>query len=158
MIIEISIIVFLIVLGVALILAEIFLLPGITIAGVAGAISLLGGIVYAFLYVGDTAGFITIGASVISGGGLFVYFIKSNAMSKIALNTDIETTVDQTDLKQLNVGDKGKAISRLNPIGKAEFNNITIEAKSITGEYIDEGEDVEIVKVEGYNVLVKTMN
>jgi len=158
MIIEIAIIVFLIGLGVALLMAEIFFLPGITVAGIAGIISLIGGVVYAFLYVGDTAGFITIGASVILSGLAFVYLIKSNAMSRIALKTDIEAKVDQSELRKIKVGDKGECISRLNPIGKAEFDGVVVEAKSANGEFIDAGEIVRVVKVESYNVWVELIN
>lgn len=155
MAIEIFIVAFLLGLGVVLLLVEIFLLPGITIAGIAGGLSLLGGVIYAFLYIGSGAGFISIGASVALGAGAFVYLIKSNAMSRIALNTDIEAKVDQTELKKLQAGDRGLALSRLNPIGKAEFDGIVVEAKSIDGEFIEDGVELEIVKVETYNVLVK---
>jgi len=157
MVVEILIIVFLVILGIALLMAEIFFLPGITVAGIAGVICLLGACVYAFLYVGDTAGFITIGATIIGGGGSFLYLIKSNAMDKIALKTDIDSKVDQSDIKKIKAGDKGIAISRLNPIGKAEFADTIVEAKSVTGEFIDEGEAVEVVSVESYNVLVKSL-
>lgn len=158
MTIEIIIVIFLILLGIALLLAEIFFLPGVTIAGFAGGLSLLGGIVYAFVYLGNTAGFITIGLSTVLGVGSFVYLIKSDTMDRIALKTDIEATVDQTELKQLQIGDKGKSVSRLNPIGKAQFGNIVVEAKSVNGEFIDENLLIEIVKIESSNVLVQTIN
>lgn len=155
MTIEILIVVFLALLGIILLLTEIFFLPGITIAGIVGALSIVGGISYAFIYIGNSAGLITILSSVVVFGGSFAFLIKSNTMSRIALKTDIESTVDQQELKHMKIGDEGVTISRLNPIGKAEFNNITVEAKSVTGEYIDEGETVIIVSIESYNVLVK---
>ena len=155
MTIDIIIVIVLVILGIALLLAEIFLLPGITIAGIAGSLSLGGGIVYAFMGVGNTAGFVTIASSIVLFAGTFIFLIKSNTMSQIALNTDIEAKVDQSDLKLVKVGDVGKTISRLNPIGKAEFNGIIVEAKSITGEFIEERMSVVIVKVETYNILVK---
>ncbi|MFR9165618.1 MAG: NfeD family protein [Dysgonomonas sp.] len=158
MAIEIIIVAFLIILGIALLMAEIFLLPGITIAGIAGGISILGGIVYAFTSMGNTAGFITIGVSAVAGCGTFVYLIKSNAINKIALKTDIESKVDQSELQKVKIGDIGKAISRLNPIGKADFNDTIVEAKSFTGEFIDEGAEIEIVKVDSSNVLVQEVN
>ncbi len=153
--IDLAIVILLLLLGVALILVEIFFLPGITISGIAGALSVVGGISYAFLYLGTMGGMISIGSSAALFGGCFLFLVKSNAMKKIGLNTDIHATVDQSGLKQLNDGDKGHAISRLNPIGKAEFNGVIVEAKSFTGEYIEEDTPVVIVKVETYNVLVK---
>lgn len=156
--VEILIVVFLVLLGIVLILAEIFLLPGITIAGIAGALSLVGGIVYAFVYIGDSAGFITMGVSAVIGVGYFVFLIKSNTMNRIALKTDIEATVDQSDLKKVSEGDTGRAISRLNPIGKVEFGETIVEAKSFDGEFIDDGESVEVVKVSSVNVIVKKLD
>ena len=47
MLLDIAIIVFLMVAAILLILAEIFLLPGITLAGIGGAIFAIGGVVLA---------------------------------------------------------------------------------------------------------------
>lgn len=158
MTIEIIIIVFLILLGVGLFLAEVFLLPGITIAGIAGGVMLTGSIAYAFYYMGETAGYITIAANIIITVAAFIFIMKSNALNHIALKTDIEATVDQTEIKQLQNGQIGITLSRLNPIGKAEFDNqYIVEVKSITGEFIDEGENVQIVKIEKSSVLVQAV-
>lgn len=158
MTIEIIIIVFLILLGVGLLAAEVFLLPGITIAGIAGGVMLIGSVAYAFYYIGETAGYITIAANVIIIVAAFLFILKSNALNHIALKTDIDATVDQTEILQLNIGQTGVALSRLNPIGKAEFDNqYIVEVKSITGEFIDEGESVQIVKIEKSSVMVQSV-
>lgn len=156
MVLDIVIIGVLVIIGIALLMAEIFLLPGFTIAGIAGGASLIAAVVYAFTYVGATAGYMTIGVSILATAGFFVYLVKSKAMDRIALQTDIDSTVDQTDIKTVSQGDKGVTESRLNPIGKASFNGVTVEAKSIGGEYIDEGVAVVAVKIES-NVLVRPL-
>lgn len=156
MTVEIIIIAFLILLGVGLFIAEVFLLPGITIAGIAGGVMLIGSIAYAFYYIGETAGYITIGANVVVTIAAFIIIMKSNALSHISLKTDIDATVDQTEILLLQNGQIGITVSRLNPIGKAEFDNQSIvEVKSITGEFIDEGESVQIVKIEKSSVMVQ---
>lgn len=156
MTLEIIIIIFLILLGVALLMAEIFLLPGITIAGFGGAIMLIGSIVYAFYYLGETAGYVTIGTNVVIGVGAFTFLVKSKTLDHIALKTDIDAKVDQPMISKLAVGQRGIAVSRLNPIGNAEFDGqYVVEAKSINGEFIDAEEEVEIVKLETMSVLVK---
>ena len=158
MTVEIIIIVFLIILGVGLLAAEVFLLPGITIAGIAGGLMLIGSIAYAFYYINETAGYITIAANIIISVAAFLFILKSNALNHIALKTDIDATVDQTEILQLNIGQIGVTLSRLNPIGKAEFDNqYTVEVKSITGEFIDEGENVQIVKIEKSSVMVQSV-
>ncbi|MDU1905545.1 MAG: nodulation efficiency protein D (NfeD) [Dysgonomonas sp.] len=154
----IIIIICLILLGVALMMAEIFLLPGITVAGFAGGILMIGSIVYAFYYMTPTAGYITIGANIVIGIGTFFYLIKSNTLDKIALTTDIDSKVDQPEVKNLSLGDKGIAISRINPIGKAEFGDNIVEVKSFTGEFIDVEEKLIIMRIENTNIWVQTIH
>lgn len=158
MTVEIIIIVFLIILGVGLLAAEVFLLPGITIAGIAGGLMIIGSIAYAFYYINETAGYITIAANIIISVAAFLFILKSNALNHIGLKTDIDATVDQSEILQLTIGQTGITLSRLNPIGKAEFDNqYIVEVKSITGEFIDEGENVQIVKIEKSSVMVQSV-
>ncbi|MDO5523094.1 MAG: hypothetical protein Q4G48_03510 [Bacteroidia bacterium] len=145
----------LIVLGVALLLIEFFLLPGISIAGVGGALFMIGGIIYAYSYLGTPAGNITLGLSLLLLGASFVWLLKSKSIQKIALTTDINETVDNSSLRSLQPGDTGIAVSRLNPIGKVMINDIIVEGKSFDGEFIDEDIEIEVVRAETYNVLVK---
>lgn len=63
---EVFIIIALILAGVLLFIVEVFLIPGISIAGIASAICLLYANYYAFDTLGPIAGFITLIASVLS--------------------------------------------------------------------------------------------
>ncbi|MCE5178156.1 MAG: hypothetical protein LLF81_03290 [Porphyromonadaceae bacterium] len=155
MTLDLIIVIALLVLGVLFMLIEIFLLPGISIAGIAGAIFLIGGIAYAYLFLGSTAGNVSLIASGATLGGVFVWLLRSKSLRKISLNTNIESTVDNTNLQKMAVGTTGIAVSRLNPIGKVMVNGIVAEGKSVDGEFIDEDTEIEIVKVETYNVLVR---
>jgi membrane-bound ClpP family serine protease len=138
-----------------LLIAEIFLLPGITIAGVAGTLFAIGGIVFAYSC-GATTGNITLSASVVGFTGVFLWLIRSNSFNRVSLKTDIESKVTSPREMNLSVGDEGVTLSRLMPIGKARFGNITVEAKSLN-DFIDENTAVVIVSVEGYNVVVKEL-
>ncbi len=144
-----------ILLGILFMLVEIFLLPGISIAGIAGAIFLVGGIVYAYLFLGSTAGNITLVASALAMGGTFFWLLKSKSLRKISLETNIEGKVDNSNLQKMAVGDRGVALSRLNPIGKVMVNDVEAEGKSFDGEFIEEETAIEIVRIETYHVLVK---
>lgn len=141
-------------LGIIFLLAEIFLLPGITISGIAGFIFLVGGIAYAYMYIGTTAGNLTLIISALLIMGSFIYFIKSKSLRRISLNTNIDSKVDNSDLKKINIGDEGITQSRLNPIGKVFINDLTVEAKSIDGQMIDEDTVVVVNKVDWSNILV----
>ena len=151
---EILIIVALILLGILFMLAEIFLLPGISIAGIAGAIFLIGGIVYSYLFIGSIAGNITLAATAIAMGASFFLLLNSKSLRKISLETNIESKVDNSDLGKISVGDTGIALSRLNPTGKVMVNDLTVEGKSFNGEFIDEDEKIEVIRIDTYQIQV----
>lgn len=155
MTLDLIIVIAVIALGVLFMLIEIFLLPGISIAGIAGAIFLIGGIVYAYIFLGTSAGNITIAAASLALGGTFFWLIKSKSLRKISLETNIEGKVDTGNLQKINAGDTGISLSRLNPIGKVMVNDVEVEGKSFNGELIDEETEIEVVKVNTYNVIVK---
>lgn len=153
MIWEITIIVFLMLVAIVLILLEIFLLPGITIAGVGGFLFAASGVIYAYT-VGETAGHITLFLSLVTFGGAFVWLLRSRSFNRVALKTNVDSKLISSRDLGIKPGDAGITLSRLAPIGKARFNGITVEAKSMD-ELIDENTPVEVVRVDGYNVLVK---
>ncbi len=77
-------------------------------------------------------------------------------MRKISLEANIEGgKVDTGNLQKINAGDTGISLSRLNPIGKVMVNDVEVEGKSFNGELIDEETEIEVVKVNTYNVIVK---
>ena len=144
-----------ILLGILLMLVEFFLLPGISIAGIAGALFLVGGIVYAYHFLGNEGGNITLASSAVALGGTFYWLLKSKTLRKISLETNIESKVDNSNLQKMAVGDSGVALSRLNPIGKVMVNDMEVEGKSIDGAFIDEETEIEIVRIDSYHVLVR---
>ena len=151
---DIIIVSLVILLGIVFLLAEIFLLPGLTVSGIAGFIFLVGGIAYAYMYMGTRAGNFTLVISAFLLMGSFLFFIRSKSLRRIALTTNIDAKVDTSDLLKIKKGDIGITQSRLNPIGKVFINDLTVEAKSIDGEMIDEDTEVEVIKVEWSNILV----
>ncbi len=155
MTLHIIVVISVIVLGIIFMLIEIFLLPGISIAGIAGAIFLIGGIVYSYMFLGSMAGNITLAASALTLGLSFFGLLRSKSLDKISLKTNIEDKVDNSNLQKIAVGDAGVAISRLNPIGKVLVNDIEAEGKSFDGEFIEEDTEIVVTKVETYNVIVK---
>ena len=151
---DIIIVAVVILLGIVFLMVEIFLIPGITVSGIAGVVFIGGGIYYAYQYMGQTAGNFTLLFSAILIMASFLYLIKSKSLKRIALNTVIDSKVDTSDLQKINIGDVGTTESRLNPIGKVFINNLTVEAKSMDGEMIDEDTEVKVVKVDWSNIIV----
>ena len=149
MIFEMLIIAFLMVVAIVLILLEIFMLPGITVAGVGGFLFAAGGLFYAYS-VSTPIGNVTLAVSSLVFAASFIWLLRSKSFNRVAL---------KTDSRDLGIvpGDEGLTLSRLAPIGKARINGITVEAKSMD-ELIDENTPVEVIRVDGYNVIVKIKN
>lgn len=83
--------------GVGLLLAEMFLLPGFGVAGIVGLGSLVGAVVVAYMKLAAMwawAGHVTLAACVVLCGIAIWGFVKSKAMDKMALETKIEGGVD----------------------------------------------------------------
>lgn len=152
MILEILIIIFLMVAAIVLILLEIFMLPGM-IAGAIGGLFAVGGILYAYM-VDQWVGNLTLGISLVAFVITFAWLLRSKSFSRIALKTDIDSRLTSSRDLGIQPGDEGITISRLAPIGKARINGITVEAKSMD-ELINEKTAIEVIRVDGYNVIVK---
>ncbi len=153
MIFETFIIALLMVIAIALLLLEIFMLPGITVAGIGGLLFAAGGLIYAYS-VSTCVGHVTLGASLVAFAAAFAWLMRSKSFSRVALNTDIDSRL--TSSRELGIvpGDEGVTLSRLAPIGKALIKGQAVEAKALD-ELIDEGTPVVVMQVEGYNVVVQ---
>ena len=87
----------LVVFGVGMLLAEMFLLPGFGFAGICGVGSLVAAVVIAYMkltVLWAWAGHVTLAACVVLCAIAVWGFIKSKAMDKMALDAKIEGGVD----------------------------------------------------------------
>jgi membrane-bound ClpP family serine protease len=152
---DVIIITVLCLIGILLILVEIFLIPGLTITALTGAVFSIAGIYYAFRSYGVWGGSITLVSTLAIIGIAFICLVKSKALDTISLKTDIGSTVASNDSVNIAVGDEGISISRLNPMGKVRVNSITMEAKTL-GEFVDEHTEIVVLKVSPTQLTVKT--
>ncbi len=105
---NIFLVVLLVLAGVALLLAEMFLIPGFGVAGVSGFGCLIGAVVLAWMWIGATAGYITLGACVVLSGLAIWGFLRSKALDKMALDTKVEGHVELANNKLTNKKEKEK--------------------------------------------------
>ena len=96
---NIFLVVLLVLAGVALLLLEMFLLPGFGIAGISGFVCLVAAVIVAYLWIGKLAGYITLGACVLLSGLAIWGFLRSHALDKMALDTKIDSQVKLADNK-----------------------------------------------------------
>ena len=96
---NIILVVLLVLAGVALLLTEMFFLPGFGVAGLSGFAALGGAVVVAWLYIGNLAGYITLGACVLLSGLAIWGLLRSETLDKMALNTKIDSHVELANNK-----------------------------------------------------------
>jgi membrane-bound ClpP family serine protease len=96
---NVFLVVLLVLAGVALLLVEMFLLPGFGIAGVGGFGCLIGAVVLAWLRIGSIAGYITLGACLLLSALAIWGFLRSHALDKMALDSKIDGHVELADNK-----------------------------------------------------------
>lgn len=144
-------IILLIVLGILLFIAELVLLPGLTVAAIGSFCALVGAVVLAFAQ-SDTEGWIVLAIVLVIITILTVIFLRANTWKNVALKTSIPDALN--NMPKAKVGDIGKALTRLAPMGKIVIADEVIEAKTMGG-YIDEGSHVEVIGFDNMNLIVK---
>lgn len=93
----IAIVILLLVFGVGLLVAEMFVLPGFGIAGISGFLCLAGSVFVAYWKVAALypwAGHATLAAALVLTGLAIFGFFKSRAIEKMALDTTIDSKVE----------------------------------------------------------------
>lgn len=156
---SIGFIIFIILLGMLLFMIEFLLVPGITIAGIGGAICMIGGVIMAYHFHGSRIGNFTL-----LGTGLFavltVYFmLKSGTWKKFMLNSAITSKVEtlKSETDEVKVGDEGESVTRLNPMGKVMIRGEFYEARALD-RLIDPHTTVIVSKVADNKIIVKPKN
>ena len=96
---NVFLVVLLVLAGVALLLMEMFLLPGFGVAGIGGFAALVGAVVLAWIKIGHVAGYITLAACLVLSGLAIWGFLRSNALDKMALDSKIDSHVELANNK-----------------------------------------------------------
>ena len=154
---DILIIASLIIAGLILFIIEVFLLPGISIAGIISAICLLYANYYAFDTMGTLPGCITLAISAIGIIAITIWFMRSKTVDKLSLKKTIDYKPEPLKGLNLKAGDEGVALTRLALIGNAEFDGNIIEVRS-TGDFIEEKSRIRVNRIRDGIVLVEKAN
>ena len=143
-----------ILIGLLLIVTEVFLVPGSTFVGVLGLIVVGVGIYYSF----ESFGFRT-GAAILVGSGVVITALtyiglKRMSNSKFTVKAAIDGKVNEFDYSHINIGDEGVTLTALRPEGKAIINDerITVFSK---GFYIDTNMPVVVVNIKENKIIVE---
>jgi membrane-bound ClpP family serine protease len=148
-------IILLILLGILLFLVEFLVIPGITVAGISGALVLGVAVFMAYRTYGTATGTYTLLTVLVISVITLTMALRSKTWRRFMLKTNIDSRVEVgLEDHKIQPGDKGETVTRLAPIGMVRVNEITIEGKSIAG-FLDPHTKIEVVKVLGTQVIVK---
>ncbi|MBO7418226.1 MAG: nodulation efficiency protein D (NfeD) [Bacteroidaceae bacterium] len=137
-----------------LLLVELFLIPGSSLAAILSAFCLVWAVSYAFVNISALAGIITLIIALILGSCILITFMKSKTLDKVALTEDVASTVDRSVAAQVKVGDKGFAVTRLALIGNADINGHLVEVRSASG-FLNEKTPVVVTRVSDNEIIVQ---
>lgn len=148
-------IILLIVLGIFLFIVEFLLVPGVTIAGIGGAIVMAAAVYFAYTQHGNTVGNYTLVGTLVLTVGIGAYVLRAKTWKRLMLDRDSDSKV-QVGLEggKIRVGDRGESVTRMAPIGKVLINGLVVEGKSQWG-FLDPHTPVEVIKVLNTQVIVK---
>lgn len=160
------------VLGVALIIVEVYVSPGFGVAGVLGVLLILVSLVFSLsslpIDVSFDTGILTrslfrVLVSLVAVVALFATALailpKTKLKNRLVLEAAVEGTAaggveGEAVESSAGVGAVGRADSYLRPAGIARFGKRRIDVAS-EGEFIEKGERIVVVRIEGNRVVVR---
>lgn len=152
-----TIVILLVLFGLALVIVEVIFIPGTTFVGVIGFISMIIGVIFSFRYFGSEVGWLTLGGSTAVSGVILYVAFRTDVWQRFALKGSIDSRVNEVEIRNFPVGLEGIALSALRPMGKGEFGGNVSEVKT-SGEYIDAGESIRVIKVSTNEIIVEKIN
>lgn len=152
-----TVILVLIATGLLMVLLEILVIPGGGLAGLLGFLLMAAGVWFAFTREGTEAGLYTLGGTLLLNVIALTLALRSKTWDKAMLKSNIDSKVNVIDTEKIKPGDTGRTISRCAPAGKAIINGEVHEVHA-RSEYLDVDTDIEVIKVEGYKIFVKSKN
>ncbi|MBS1910415.1 MAG: nodulation protein NfeD [Bacteroidetes bacterium] len=152
--------------GVALIIMEVFVIPGFGIAGVAGILLVVGSLFLSLIYRFDmltsdsiAAPLYTLAASFVGLGILIALMVRyvpqSSTFNRLVHSTAQNVAAGYVSAPNYSglVGFSGRALTTLRPAGLAQLGDGRYDVIT-NGEYIPAGEDVKVIRVEGRKIIV----
>lgn len=149
-----TVIIALILIGLIFLVLEILVIPGTTVIGIMGFVLIVIGIWQAYATHGTAAGHYTVAATALLSVGSLVLSFRYKTWRKLMLDAELDGKVNIVEPDKIKVGDIGKTVTRLNPMGKALINGEFYEVKSGSG-FVDENVDIYVTKIVNSQIIVK---
>lgn len=153
--------------GLGLILVEVFAIPGFGVAGISGIVLIVASLFLAMVGADPFLDFTAVSTAVIKltvglAAALILIFLlarflpKSNIFKKFILSEEEKADAGYTSRLILSdlIGAEGVAVTTLRPAGTAEFNGKRVDVVT-DSEYIENGKPIVVTAVEGMRVVVR---
>ena len=148
----------LILVGLALVVVEVTLVPGLNVIGVAGVVGMAVGVVMAFATFGAAGGLAALAGTVVTAGGVLYALWESGAWDRLILTDSLrrDADADQADAETRSrlLGQVGTAVTPLRPGGVAEIGGVRVEV-STEGAFVASGSRVRVVAIDRRRTLVR---
>jgi membrane-bound serine protease (ClpP class) len=171
--------------GVILLIVEIFFLPGFGIFGFSGIVCIFAGLFGMLIkntpdelpwpqdaiawndftwgvmgLAGGFTGFVVLAwvlAKYLPRMQFFSGLLLVPSVAKRGSEFEVSmTTLPESKTISVNVGEPGEVVSRLRPTGKAKFGDAIVDVVAV-GEFLEAGTAVEIIEIHGNRVVVKAV-
>ncbi len=144
----------LIVFGIALLVLEILIIPGL-IAGIIGALFILFALSCVFTQYGSEAGIYASLATGIATTFIIYIALRSKVWKRFSLTTSLrDNRMNVLDNTDINIGDTAITLSALRPMGTVMIGDKKMEAQT-NGELIAANSEVIIINILPDKVIVK---
>lgn len=152
--------------GIALLLVEVFVIPGFGLAGILGIVALLAALVMSVVGSGATPEFLMLAAgrilvsllaALVAAFLLLRFMPRTRVGRRLILDTGLGTgaahgSAPEQDARWL--GKRGHATSPLRPAGIADIEGARVDVVS-EGDLIEPGTPVEVTRVDGNRIVVR---
>jgi len=146
-------IILLILIALFLLMLEILFVPGM-ILGFISVILMLTGVIFAFKEYGNTTGIPVLLATGGCTAAAVYWAFNSSLWKTLRVRAMIDGKANAIADDKIRVGDTGKTISRLNPMGKALINGIQAEVQ-VMEDFVDQEKEIEVIKIQANKIWVK---
>jgi len=146
--------IFLIAIGFAVLLVELFFLPGTSVFGAIGLLIMIIGIGLTYSNHGASTGHATLVISLAVSLVATIVAFRRFENSDLGLKTELDGRVNELKDLKIDVLDRGVAFGDIKPHGRARIDGQLYNVDSL-GEFIEDKRPVEIVKITDQKIFVR---
>lgn len=140
--------------GLGFIVAEIIFVPGTTLLGLLGLVFTITGVVLGYLSFGAGTGTVILALTMLVGISIIIYSFKSGVWERFALKGSSNSRFNEGEILNIQIGEEGRTISALRPVGKADFRDKIFEVTTL-GNFLPSGTRIRVVSIKNNKIFIE---